>query len=131
MKRYLIILIFSFLFSCNEAEEKAPYIWSEDRFTEVLTEFQQAEAIVRLGYHRTKDSLILNDSIYNAAFRKMNVTKAEFDSNYNYYLKHPKVLEKIYQEVITNLSERSAELKKKNPGKAAKPKQKKKSIDED
>jgi len=111
MKNFLLVLTLLLLFSCEEDKKRPEYIWDEDRFIEVLTEFQMAEAIIRLGYHRTTDSLILNDSIYNAALRKMNTTQADFDSNYNYYLKDPEVLEKMYEQVITNLSERSAELK--------------------
>ncbi len=112
MKRLLIFFCFLSLFSCESRKEKAPeYVWSEERFTEVLTEFQLAEAIVRLGYHRSNDTLIPNDSIYNALFRKMDISRIEFDSNYNYYLKDPKVLEKVYDQVLVNLSKRSAEMK--------------------
>jgi len=99
-----------FLFSCGNQEDEPDYIWTEEKFTDVLTEVQLAEGIVRLGYHRSSDSAYLNDSIYSAVFRKMEVNQAEFDSNYNYLLKHPERLEKIYENVITNLSTRSAEL---------------------
>ena len=77
---------------------------------EVLTEFQITEAAIRLGYHRNQDSIILNDSLYAATFRKLDITRELFDSNYTYYSEHPEQFEKIYDKVITNLSTRSAEL---------------------
>ena len=83
---------------------------NKERFTEVLTEFQIAESIVRLGHHRSKDSLILNDSVYAAIFRKLSITQADFDSNFQYYSNRPKEFEKIYEQVIDNLSIRSAEI---------------------
>ncbi|MEQ8908344.1 MAG: DUF4296 domain-containing protein [Vicingaceae bacterium] len=108
----LLIIVSVFLYACQEEEKKPDYLLEEDRFVEVLTEFQLAEAVVRLGYHRTKDSMYYNDSIYQAVFQKVNLSEAEFDSNYHYYLERPKELEKIYEKVITNLSQRTAELEK-------------------
>lgn len=113
-QRILIVTLFlSVGYSCSKNEKKPENIWDSDRFATVLTEVQLAEAAVRLGYNKSKDSLIPNDSIYEAAFRKMNTSRADFDSNYNYYLDHPEEMEKVYEQVITNLSERSAIINKK------------------
>ena len=110
MRNILLIILSLLLFSCEEEENVPDYVLSVDKFAEVLTDFQTAEAIVRLGYNRTKDSLTYNDSIYSAVFRKHDISKYEFDSNYTYYSNQPKVFEAIYEEVITKLSERSAEI---------------------
>lgn len=96
------------LFSCKEEEKEPDYLMSEEEFIEVLTDFQEAEAIVRLGYGRWPDSLIANDSLFSSVFRKYEMTKVEFDSNFDYYSDRPEVFEKMFEEVITNLSERSA-----------------------
>ena len=100
------------LFSCGEEEKQPDYVWPEDQFIEVLTEFQLAEAVIRLGYHRGEDSIYHNDSVFNAMFRKFEVSAEEFDSNYSYYLNDPESFTKIYEQVITNLSLRAAELEK-------------------
>lgn len=106
----LIVLI-----SCGSKDEQIPdYVWEEDRFVEVLTEFQKAESIVRLGYHKYPDSIYSNDSIYAAVFEKMGVVEEEFDSNYRYYLKDPGHMEQIYDQVIIRLSEQEAEIQKKS-----------------
>jgi hypothetical protein len=102
------------LFSCQEKEEIPDYLWEDEKFVEVLTEFQITESIIRLGYHRFPDSAFATDSIYASMYSELGVTEAEFDSNYQYHLKDPESLSKIYGKVITNLSERSAELSQKD-----------------
>jgi|GEM_PF-1183580 len=110
MRKCIGILILAVLFSCAEEKKKPDYLWEEDRMVEVMTEIQLAETIVRMGYHRYRDSMHLNDSVFNAALRKVNATRVDFDSNYNYYEAHPDQLEKVFERVINNLSSRSAEL---------------------
>ena len=109
-KIFGLLSVFLF-FSCSSEKEKPEYIWDEEEFAEVLTEVQIAESIVRLGYHRKSDSIIPNDSIYSAAFKAANTNRSTFDSNYNYYLDRPDEMERVYELVITNLSQRSALLK--------------------
>ena len=104
-------MLIGFFAACEEEEKIPDNILSKEKFTEALTEVQIAESIVRLGYHRYPDSLYRNDSIYSSAFRKLKITQAIFDSNMNYYLSRPVELEKIYDQVIVNLSTRTAELK--------------------
>jgi len=101
------------LMACSKKEKKPDFLWSESKFIEVLTEVQITEAVVRLGIHRKKDTIIPKDSLYRAAFRKHEVYRAEFDSNFNYYLARPEKMAKIYEEVLTQISRRSALLQKK------------------
>ena len=111
MKYLLVSFVMFTLLSCEQQEKKPDYLWEKEKFIEVLTDFQTAESIGRLGINRTKDSLIYNDSIYASVFRKHATTKAVFDSNFTYFSNKPQEFEKIFEEVITNLSTRSAALK--------------------
>ncbi|MBL4707685.1 MAG: DUF4296 domain-containing protein [Flavobacteriales bacterium] len=110
MKRVLVFCCLCFLFACSQEKGQPDYLIPKSEFVELLTEFQEAEAIVRLGFNRTTDSLIPNDSIYAAFFRGRKISAAVFDSNFNYYSNRPKEFEKMFEQVITNLSTRSAEL---------------------
>lgn len=106
-----IALFILTLISCGEKEEKRPeHIWDQDRMVEVLTEFQKSEAFVRLHYHQFGDSAYVADSVFNATFQQLGTSREEYDSNYSYYLNHPKDLEKVYEKVIINLNEASGEL---------------------
>lgn len=108
-----ITLIYLALTSCGEKEEKRPeHIWEEERMVEVLTEFHKTEAYVRLKYHHFGDSAYVADSVFNASFQQLGTSREEYDSNYSYYLNHPKALEKVYEQVIINLNEASGELEK-------------------
>ncbi len=116
------------LIGCSQAEKEIPdYVWEEGRFVEVLTEFQKAESVVRLGYGKSMDSLYASDSIYQAVFDKLGVEEEAFDSNYQYYLSDPERMEKIYDQVITRLSEEAAAIEQRKEDESAieKPKKKK------
>ncbi len=114
MKLLAIALVFISIMACQKKVEKPDYLIEEDGFVEVLTDFQTAEAIVRLGYNRTSDSLIFNDSVFAAVFRKHGITEAVFDSNFSYYSNRPKEFEKLFEKVITNLSTKSAKIQEKS-----------------
>ena len=106
----IVMLAVFALSACGGADEKPDYLWEEEKFIEVLTEFQMAEGMVRLRYNLHNDSIYDNDSLYNSLFSSLGVSEAEFDSNYYYHLRDPKHMEEIYDKVITRLSERSAGL---------------------
>lgn len=109
--KYLVIGAFiGTLFSCAAEEQKPDYLLAEDKLVDVFTDFQIAEAIVRLGYHRTKDSMFYNDSLYNAVFRKHNISEVIFDSNLTYLADHPKEFEGIFENVIDSLSSKLSKL---------------------
>lgn len=108
---FYLILLFFILISCEDKKVEPEYLWSEERMVEVMTEVQLAEALVRLGYHRGADSMHLNDSVFNAAFRAVGVSRVDFDSNFFYYQRHPDQLERVFEQVINNLSARAAEVK--------------------
>ena len=111
--KYLFFISFLvFAISCSDTDKAPDYVIEQDKFIDILTDFQKAEALIRIGYHRFQDSVIPNDSVYHAVFRKYNISKVDFDTNYTYYSNQPKLFEKMYDEVIVNLSETSAELAK-------------------
>ncbi len=114
MIRAFCLALLLLIFSCKEEESIPEYVLSPEDFAIVLTEVHVAESIVRLGYHRGNDSLYLKDSVYASALKKVNSNQIEFDSNLAYYLKDPKELERIYDIVLANLSQRTATLKKKH-----------------
>lgn len=113
MKRLLIFVMVLSLFACEEKQQIPEGIWNQEEFAKVLSKFQLAEAIVRLGYHREVDSTFANDSIYNSAFREAGVTKEQFKTNMEYYLERPEELSKVYDLTLEILSEESAHLKEK------------------
>lgn len=112
MKILLILFVLSsFFISCKDEIKKKPNdIWSEEKFIEALVEIQVTEAYVRLGFNRSHESYRPKDSLFESTFRKLGVSREEFEKNFEYYVNHPKSMDKIYEEVIERLSERQAEL---------------------
>lgn len=60
---------------------------------------------------------------YVVLFKKHKVTPGQFQASVEYYTRHPDVLNDIYDDVITNLTEMESELhgKKEAPAKAPPP----------
>lgn len=108
MKRFSFVILLLFLLACSSENKKAEGIWSREEFTEAMVKVQITEAMLRLGYHRIQDSLILGDSLYAATYRQFGSNSEEFQRNLEYYAEDPVVMEKIYEEVITRLSQLEA-----------------------
>ncbi len=78
---------------------------------ELLTEIHLVEGSVGT-MNLTGDSAIqfvLNN--YNFLFTKYNTNNEEFKETMNYYVKHPKELDKVYEHVVENLSKMQSEIK--------------------
>jgi hypothetical protein len=100
------------LAGCKPRLEHPDYYVADSVFVKVLRDFQLAEAAVRLGYHQQGDSAYVADSIYQSVFKKHGLSTAGFDSNFNYRLRQPGEMAKLYDEVIEELSTRTAEIGK-------------------
>ncbi len=115
----LKFLFFSFclilFFACGKKQEKEVKIpegiVSEETFTRVLTDFALAESAANMNIKNT--DLQKLDSIY--AFdplRDNGITRSQYDSAIFFYVRHPEVYKRIYENVLVALSEMQA---KRNP----------------
>lgn len=107
--KLLFIPVFVFaLASCGGKKEKEttlpPGIMSEETFTRVLTDFALAESASSMNVKNI--NLQKLDSIY--AFDPLNdngVTREQYDSAVHFYVRHPDLYKKIYENVLAELSE--------------------------
>jgi len=94
--------------SCNNLLKSTPKgLLSESQMTGILVEMHLTEATVRTA----NDSILrLNDTTglqirYAEVFRKYEVSPADFNTSLNYYIERIDLLDKIYTDVITQISE--------------------------
>jgi hypothetical protein len=71
---------------------------------DVMTDVQIAESYIKLKFTLRNDSIQLTDSIYDAIFRKHDLSREVYDSSFSYYVNKPEVLQEIYEATIINLS---------------------------
>jgi len=103
------------LFSCGKKEEKEikipENIISEETFTRVLADFALAESAANMNIKNT--DLRKLDSVYAFDPLKDNgITQSQYDSAIVFYVRHPDLYKKIYENVLVTLSEMQA---KRNP----------------
>ena len=106
---------FLMLAACGKKQEEdtsiPPGIMSQETFTRVLTDFALAESAATMNVKNS--DLQKLDSIY--AFnplRDNGVTQGGFDSATAFYVRHPQLYKKVYEDVLVALSEMQA---KRNP----------------
>ncbi len=103
------VFIFSILvlFSCKKQE--AGSMLEEDVFVEVLHDLHIAEAALQGLDPTTKDSL--GNLYYDQTFTIHNITEEEFESSMLQLREDPILIDRIYEKVLDELSERSNQYK--------------------
>ena len=114
---YIIVgTLMLLLASCVEEEvavELVPTdVVSQEKFTEILMDIQILE-----GAFQKKAIVLQKDKkdaggYYVGLFKKHEITREEFEYSFAYYRRDPTTLQEIYDEVMTELSKKQAELMK-------------------
>lgn len=111
MKIYLSILIY-LLCSCSNSNEKIPEnICSKITFKSILKEIHLAEAAFELN--KTKNIENPNNklgSTYFHIYKKYQISEREFKKTLDYYSKNPEKLEKIYADILAQLTKEKSML---------------------
>ncbi|HYX10140.1 MAG TPA: DUF4296 domain-containing protein [Bacteroidales bacterium] len=110
-KKYLFFIVLFLLVACQQHKQKVKLI-PREKFIQVLTDIHLADGVAYSGnflseYHRI-DSLNYSQDV----FKKNGVTKAQYDTTLAYYTAHADKFNKIYDEVIANLTRMEGDLEK-------------------
>jgi hypothetical protein len=92
---FRISLIFSFfiLFSCTN-EKKI----TDSKFKDALIKIHQCEAYNELKY--SNENAKFQEDCKQAALKELNISKENFETSMNYYTKHPKEFEALYDTLL-------------------------------
>ena len=111
MKIYLSILIY-LLCSCSNSNEKIPEkICAKITFKSILKEIHLTEAAFELN--KAKNIEDPNNKLENAYFhiyKKHQVSEKEFKKTLDHYSKNPEKLEKIYADILAQLTKEKSML---------------------
>ena len=109
----IVLVVFGFT-SCKEKETLPENLIERESFKAILKDFQIAQGAIQQN-KLSKDSLIFKNaqSYYELIFKSHKVTAKQFDETLTYYIKEPIKFDKLYGEIITELTKLEAELKKK------------------
>jgi hypothetical protein len=94
----------------NTSIDVPPHIISQDSAVIMFTELQIMEALIIQGSLKQQDTLFSIDAYKISMLKKLGLSTERFEENYDFYMNHPELLDKVYAEVLNNISRKKAEL---------------------
>ena len=111
-KRIKIIGLFILMinFGCGSQGAKTPDgILTKEQMIPIMVDTQIAEAALSVKNIHGDSAKQYAADYYNFIYIRHKVKKEVFEKSLDYYIQHPKELDAIYSEVITELSKKEAE----------------------
>ena len=104
--KIILSILSVLLLACAAPKSEIPTeVLSEMAFASILKEVHLAEAAFELNKSKelenAKNSLA---NSYQSIYKKYDVTDTTFSKSLDYYAKHPEKLEKIYTDVLRQLT---------------------------
>lgn len=113
MKHLLFVIILLSLFGCHGSKDEKPAdLIPEEQMIDILTDIHVADAIVDNKYGQQKADLPLTNALYSQIYKNHKITAGRYKSSYKYYEGHPELMDKMYTQVITELSKKQALINK-------------------
>lgn len=97
----LIILITSLVYACKESIPSA--VIKPKKMQQVLWDVLKAEALAdqMVKADSNKSQTSETKKLLSQVFKIHKITKAQFDTSYNYYINHPDIMRGIFDSLST------------------------------
>jgi hypothetical protein len=107
-------IIFILLFSSCSLEQKEisipDYVITQDSMAHILADVHIQEAMMNQYSQEGRHMKMNPVKQYQLIFDKYNISKERYDSSYQFYLDNPSLLNKIYENVVIELTKKQAEI---------------------
>ncbi len=108
MKYFFSIVLLICLLSCQEEKESVPKdVLERDEMISVMVDVEIAQALLRFNLSRL--DTLNQEQVFNTIFIEHQISEEEFNASLTYYSQDPKVLEGLYVDVVTAISEKQAQ----------------------
>lgn len=112
MRFYFFILFAMFLSSCKpQTDNKANPILEIDKMKVILMEIHISDAIAEQKANGNRE---LEKSIANKGFKQIlknhAISEKDFNTSFKFYQNKPEIVNKMYAEIIEELSKRQAQV---------------------
>ena len=112
-KLFQILLIFS-LISCYHENKEAVKIpvnkLSKDQMIDILTDLQLAEGIITYRRIDKLPAKEYGEAVYTKVIEEHHISREQLQENIDFYNDDPKLMEKIYDEVLARLNKMQTEI---------------------
>jgi hypothetical protein len=103
---FLLVLIAS----CTNEVKIPADVLPQNKMAMVLADVQQVEALIQSSALERNDSTrAIAYGYYKSVFEKNKITPAQFRKSFTFYANHLDLMDKMYDDVLINLSKRQAE----------------------
>lgn len=102
------------MFACapkTEKEKMPDTILPQQKMVDIIADMHLAEAIVVANPHGGDTNTQKVIDYYGFIYKKHNVSKENFKTSYDYYIHHPVLLDSVYSDVITKLSDKETKMR--------------------
>ncbi|WP_157447097.1 DUF4296 domain-containing protein [Cytophaga aurantiaca] len=109
--KLIILLGFTVLFSCSsetELDVKPDDLISEEKMIDVLIDVHITESALSLQNFNRDSSMKLFAYYKEDLFKEHKITEKQFQNSYDYYAKHSKEFDHMYEIVIDSLKVKEA-----------------------
>ncbi len=112
-KSLLLCATLLLFISCASKSKKTPAtILKSDKMVAVLIDIHLADAAVNLSNYGQSNLPNDKEKLYSQVYLKHQLDKKIVEESFAYYSQNPEEFEKIFDDVITGLSKKQAELAK-------------------
>lgn len=108
----LIPILFILLAGCKQPLPDIPSdVLPTEKMVKILADMHIADAVAEnKKANEGKDNVALSKDYYRQIYKIHNVTEEEFRRSYKFYEDNPGWMDKVYVQVITELSKKQAEV---------------------
>ncbi|NIJ56069.1 DUF4296 domain-containing protein [Dyadobacter arcticus] len=103
----LFLTLHLLLCACTEEEKPPKNTMSEEQMATILTDIHLAESRVnRLQLRSLDSSLMIFNRLKNDIWKKHKVDTLAYRESYSYYMTHPQLMTRIYENVNKKIEKR-------------------------
>lgn len=104
--------VFILMMSCSSKKNKdAPEnLLSKENMVSVMMDIQLADAAINLSNYGQGNYPNDKQKLFTEIYSKHKITQKQFEESFTYYVEHPEDFQKIYDDVISGLSKKQAEM---------------------
>ena len=112
MRKLLPYALILLLVACVDQTPPPPpdNALDKEKFVEVMVDVHLVEAAINQKFIKVNDSTQASYRYYKHLFEKHEINRTDFDSTFNYYMRHPKLMSEIYIQVHDSLQALSDDL---------------------
>ena len=108
MKR-LIICVFILISACKQEYPSVPRdVIPFEKMTQILADMHITDAVAATKAQGGMDEKLLTEEYYLQIYKNYGITKEDFVKSYHFYEGSPKLFNKLYDQVLSEISKREA-----------------------